>query len=147
MKNLIFGVKPVKYPKKKLKDGTYSKTEPEDLGVVAIWNEYGTSNAPPRPAFRMGLEEAQRKNKPMIQAQLKNIAQRVLSGRKSDLDKSLTVLLTQIGRSAKAETRRIIREGETVGNAPATIARKGFDHPLFETGLLLDNVEYEVRDE
>lgn len=144
MKKLIFGVRPIKYPKKKLKKGGTSKVTPPDLGMVAIWNEYGTDKIPPRPAFRTGLEESQRINKKLIQAQVKNIAQRILQGRKSEIDRSLTVVLTQIGKSAVSATKEIIKNGSTTPNAPLTIANKGFDHPLFETGLLLENVTYEV---
>lgn len=135
MKKLVFGVHPVAYP-----DGG------PNLGEVAIWNEYGTTTAPPRPAFRMGLEAAQRTNKKMIQAFLKNTSTRILQGRTADIDRNLTTLLTQIGRSAKKETQEIIKMGSTTPNAPSTIDKKGFDHPLYETGLLLENVDYEVTE-
>lgn len=144
MKNLVFGVRPAKYPARKLKGGGVAKGTPPDLAQVAIWNEYGTEKIPPRPAFRMGLEKGIEVNRKMIDAQLRNIAQRVLTGRTADMDRSLTVMLTQIGKSAKAETIRIIKTGSTQPNAPATIARKGFDWPLHETGLLEKNVDYEV---
>jgi hypothetical protein len=136
MKELIFGVNDVKY-----EDGT-------GVAEVAIYNEYGTRNIPPRPAFRMGLESAINTNKKMIDAQMKNITNRILTGRSSEIERSLTVLLTQIGRSAKAATQDLIRSGAVKpSNAPSTIAKKGFDHPLYETGLLLENVNYEVIDE
>ncbi len=146
MKSLRFGVHPIK-SRRKNKNGQTSKTDPPDLGEVAIWNEYGTATIPPRPAFRMGLEAAVKKHKKLLDAQLKNIAQLVLTGRHIDIDRNLTVLLTQIGRSAKKETQDIIRAGSTTPNAPSTIARKGFDHPLYEEGVLLENVDYEVIDE
>lgn len=145
MKELVFGVHPVKYPKKKLKSGKDSKSDPADLGEVAIWNEYGTRTAPPRPAFRMGLESALKTNKKFIESQLKNITQRILQGRTAEIDRSLTVVLTQIGSSAKAKTKEIIKSGLTTTNAPSTIARKGFNRPLSETGLLLEHVDYEVK--
>lgn len=125
--------------------GTYKKggatVRVED---VAIYNEYGTEKIPPRPAFRRGLEHAVDANKKLAGAQLKNITQRILTGRRAEAVKSMTVLLTQIGRSAKAKTREIIKTGDETPNAPATVARKGFDHPLYETGVLLDSVDYEV---
>lgn len=133
MKDLVFGVRDANYP-----DGTA-------LSDVAIWNEYGTRTSPPRPAFRMGLEEAQRKNKKLIDAQLKNIANRILTGRTVDMDKSVTGIMHAVGKTAKAATKEIIRSGSTAPNAPSTAARKGGSHPLYETGLLLDNVDYEVR--
>lgn len=126
-------------------DKTIKKgTKTVQLADIAIWNEYGTENAPPRPAFREGFEYAIQKNEKLIEAQLKNITKRLIEGRKEDIEKSLTVLLTQIGRMAKAKTKEIIEQGTTEPNADSTIARKGFDHPLWETGTLFENVEYEV---
>jgi len=138
MIELSFGVKD-----KTIKKGKHTVT----LGEIAIFNEYGTEKIPPRPAFREGMEHAVRSNKQLIEAQLKNIVRRVLQGRKAEVKQSLKVMLTQIGRMAKAKTKDIIRQGSTTPNAPSTIARKGFDHPLYETGLLLESVEYEVLDE
>jgi hypothetical protein len=142
MKELVFGVNNIK-----VKSG--NDTVP--LGDIAIWNEYGTRTAPPRPAFRMGLEQALNTRKAQSEAFLKNLANTVLQGkmkiRKADLEKRLTVLLTGIGQSAVKETKQIISTGATTANAPTTIARKGFDHPLYHTGTLLDNVNYEVIDE
>jgi len=138
MIELSFGVKD-----KTIKKGKHTVT----LGQIALFNEYGTEKIPPRPAFREGMEHSIRENKKLIEAQLKNITQRLLSGRKAEVKQSLTVMLTQIGRVAKAKTKEIIKQGSTTPNAPSTIARKGFDHPLFETGLLLESVEYEVHDE
>jgi len=140
---LFFGVNPITYPQKK---GAKKKGKPVNLGKVAIWNEYGTEDIPPRPAFRMGLDFAIKKHKKLMDAQLKNITQRILSGRKDEIVRSLTVVLTQIGRSAEAHTKELIKNGSvSPSNAPSTILRKGFDHPLKETGLLMKNIKYEVR--
>jgi hypothetical protein len=142
MKSMIFGVNNVQVEK----DGNVVS-----LGEIAIWNEYGTKKIPPRPAFRMGLEGAMKTRKPNIEAFLKNLSVMVLNGqmesRRSDLDQRLKILLTGIGQSAVKETKEIIKMGSTTPNAPATIAKKGFDHPLYHTGTLLDNVNYEVIDE
>lgn len=135
---LIFGVTPAQYPKK-------GKAKPINVSEVAIIQEYGTEKIPPRPAFRRGIEHSLDVNKKLIRSQLKNIAQRVLTGRKVEARRSQVVLLTQIGKSAQAKTREIIRTGDETPNAPATVAKKGFDHPLFEKGLLLDSVSYEVK--
>lgn len=138
MISLAFGVKD-----KTIKKGNQTIT----LGKIATYNEYGTENAPPRPAFREGFEYAVKANKKLIEAQLKNITKRLIEGRKEDMTKSLTVLLTQVGRMAKAKTKEIIEQGTTTPNAESTIARKGFDHPLYETGELLKGVDYEVYSE
>lgn len=134
--SLTFGVSDAKYTKGQ---------QQVNVRDVAIWNEYGTGKIPPRPAFRQGLEAGIAKNRKLIDAQLRNITQRMLSGRSGEVEKSLIVMLTQIGKSAKARTKEIIRTGSETPNAPATVAKKGFNHPLYETGLLLDHVDYEVK--
>ena len=136
MIKLEFGVINNKYPEKNI-----------SVGQVAIINEYGTETIPPRPAFRIGLERSVAKNKKLIDAALKNITNHLLTGRKDSIERQLTQALTQIGRSAKKETKDIIKQGSMTPNAPLTIRKKGFDHPLWETGLLHDSVEYLVSKE
>ena len=136
MIKLEFGVTNNKYPEKNI-----------SVGQVAIINEYGTETIPPRPAFRIGLERSVTKNKKLIDAALKNITNHLLTGRKDSIERQLTQALTQIGRSAKKETKDIIKQGSMTPNAPLTIRKKGFDHPLWETGLLHDSVEYLVSKE
>ena len=136
MIKLEFGVINNKYPEKNI-----------SVGQVAIINEYGTETIPPRPAFRIGLERSVAKNKKLIDAALKNITNHLLTGRKDSIERQLTQALTQIGRSAKKETKDIIKQGSMTPNAPLTIRKKGFDHPLWETGLLHDSVEYLISKE
>lgn len=135
---LVFGVTPAEYKKK-------GQAKPVNVAEIAVIQEYGTEKIPPRPAFRRGLEEGVKVNKKLIGAQLKNLVQRAAQGRMSEVHRSLVVMLTQIGKSAKAKTKEIISTGDETPNAPATVAKKGFDHPLFETGLLLEHVDYEVK--
>lgn len=136
MIKLEFGVTNNKYPEKNI-----------SVGQVAIINEYGTETIPPRPAFRIGLERSVTKNKKLIDAALKNITNHLLTGRKDSIQRQLTQALTQIGKSAKKETKDIIKQGSMTPNAPLTIKKKGFDHPLWETGLLYESVEYLVSKE
>ena len=83
----------------------------------------------------------------MIDAAFKYISIHLLTGRKDSIQRQLTQALTQIGKSAKKETKDIIKQGSMSPNAPLTIKKKGFDHPLWETGLLHDSVEYLVSKE
>jgi len=134
---LKLGVNDVMYP-----DGT-------KLGDVAEWDEYGTETSPPRPANRMGLERAVKKNKKMVQGYLRNLTMAGLMkdkniARKLSRERKIK-LFTQIGRSARKETRDIIASGSTAPNAPATVKKKGFNHPLVETWKYHDNVNYEVQ--
>lgn len=118
-----------------------------DLIDIAIWNEYGTKMIPPRPAFRMGIELAIKENKKNIEAYLKNVF--ALSMQPNVAQKKLDLLLhgilKRLAQSAVKEIKKIINEGSTVANAPATIKKKGFDHPLYHKGILLDNVNYEIE--
>ena len=119
------------------------------LWKIAVWNEFGTVTAPPRPAFQRAMESALNDNRPFVQAQLRNIAATMLSNapnKKAELEKIQNVLLSQIGRATVKRVKDIIKQGTTAPNAPATIKKKGFDHPLYDKGVLLENIKYEVEE-
>jgi len=122
----------------------------ESLGDIAFWNEHGTETIPPRPAQRMGLDIAINRNKKIIKAYLKNYFMALKMKDSAQAEKLILqrkkVLFTQIGQSAKKEIKEIIKSGSTVSNAPATIKKKGFNHPLYETGKYLENVNFEVKE-
>ena len=54
--------------------------------------------------------------------------------------------MAQVGEAIAGQLRESITTFSTPANAPSTIARKGFDKPLVETGHLLASVSYEVKD-
>lgn len=135
---LSFGVNDVQY-------------EDKSLGDIVFWNEFGTENMPPRPALQTGMEISIKRHRKLIQANTRNYLM-ALKMKDQKLAKKLIkqrkiIMFTQLGRSAKKEAQAIIREGTMVGNAPATIKKKGFDHPLYVVGDYLENVNYEVKDE
>lgn len=101
-----------KYP-----DGT-------NVAQVAFWNEYGTKNAPPRPFFRTLIAEKS-------------------SGWGRNLGHALTATgydttqsLLTVGGHINDQLTNSIRNFSTPGNAPSTIAKKGFDKPLLNTGFM-----------
>lgn len=134
---LYLGINDAKYP-----DGT-------ELRDVMFWNHFGTETAPPRPAHTIGTEKAMKTRKKQIQAFMSNVFRSGMQKNKQINSKAVIgrekILLTGIGQSAVKETKEIIRNGETVPNAPATIKRKGFDWPLHETGLYEQNIAYLVE--
>ena len=137
MVKLEFGVTNIKYPKKDI-----------STGEVAVILEYGTDEIPPVPAFKMGLDKSVKDNKKLIDATLRNAVNHMLTGRKDSLKRNLTQALTQVGRSAKKNTKDLIKSVNLKhGNAQSTIDRKGFDNRDWETGLLHDSVEYLVSEE
>jgi hypothetical protein len=117
------------------------------LHQIALWVENGTETAPPRPNFRIGMERSIKKNQKMIQAQLGNIfraGMRPGAQAQQLVDRRLTVMLQSIGKVAAAETKAMIKAGEGIPNAPATVAKKGFDHPWWVNGEVMRNVKYIV---
>ena len=122
----------------------------KSLGDIVFWINFGTETIPPRPAMNEGLYIAINRNKKMIQAYLKNYTMAIhmkdKNLAKSLIKKRKKILFTQIGRSAVKEVKHIISSGSTVTNAPATIAKKGFNHPLYEKGVYLANVNFEVKE-
>ena len=130
------GVKLAKY-----KDGT-------KLADVMGWNHYGTETIPPRPVLRIAAEKVQN-SKEFIEEHLTpyliNVISYTKAGRKQDLKEIETKLLTYLGQKSVSEAKKIINAGmELQENALKTIQKKGFDQPLYETGLMIKNLGFEV---
>lgn len=116
----------------------------EKLSDVMAWNHYGTEKIPPRPVLRIAAENTIPKNKERIIAFLKNI----MTQPKSEHKRLEAVLLQSLGSQSAAEAKRIIEAGDQLQhNAPATVAKKGFDKPLYETGLMKKNISYEIAED
>lgn len=112
------------------------------LADVARWNEFGTELIPPRPAFRVGAENAVKNSTDLIKKYLKNLVDpKMTPATLKQLEKSF---MENMAKRIPREVKKIIKAGSTSPNAPATIAKKGFNHPLMETELLYDNVVAEV---
>ena len=115
---------------------------------VAKWNEYGYDKTPSRPAFRRGGRAAIRLNKQNTEDYLLNIwkvANSDETDKIGEIKKLKGELLRKLGVKAVSVTKQIIKQGREKPNAAYTIKKKGFDHPLYEHGTLLDNVSYQVR--
>ena len=130
------GVKLAKY-----KDGT-------KLADVMGWNHYGTETIPPRPVLRIAAEKVQN-SKEFIEEHLTpyliNVISYTKAGRKQDLKEIETKLLTYLGQKSVSEAKKIINAGmELQENELKTIQKKGFDQPLYETGLMIKNLGFEV---
>lgn len=113
------------------------------VAQIAAWNEEGRINkgffngtiTPPRPFVRLGFIPATRKK-------LNNLApalREVFSGRKT-WDEFFTSLSSEL----KEDLQEVILEWSTPPNSAATIALKGFNDPLIESGLMYDSVKTEV---
>jgi len=112
------------------------------LADVARWNEFGTETSPPRPAFRVGAENAVKGSKPLITKYLMNLIDPKLNAQA--LKRLEKTFMEKMAKRCEKEVKKIIKDGSTATNAPATVAHKGFNKPLVETELLLENVVAEV---
>lgn len=113
----------------------------ETFSDVMAYNHFGTETIPPRPVLRIAAEQTVPKNSKRIKAFLHN-----LIVNPKDAARLETVLLTSIGQQSAAEAKRIIQNnGGLQHNSPATVAKKGFDQPLFVDGELMKKLSYEVE--
>jgi len=112
------------------------------LEDVARWNEFGTELIPPRPAFRVGVENAVKNSKPLIAKYLTNLIDPKMTPQ--NLKQLEATFMKKMAGRCEREVKKIIKTGATAPNAPSTVAKKGFNRPLVETELLYDNVAAEV---
>ena len=103
---------------------------------VATWNEYGTSHIPSRPFIAIATDEHKG-----WQSEVKVRMLDVMSP-----EGSISESLDAIGKQMKTDIKNVIGDrGKLAPNAPSTVARKGHNYPLIDTGTLLDSIDYEVK--
>ena len=49
-----------------------------------------------------------------------------------------------LGKQMQKDIRTKIKQMKTPHNSPLTVARKGHDNPLIDTGKLVENVKYKI---
>ena len=121
---------------KSVKIGFFANaTYPDGTSVaqVAVWNDWGTKRIPPRPFFRTFAKQAH-----------DNAAKRIGKLLKAN-DYNAETTLDLLGTFEAGKLKAIINKGMPPPNAPYTIAKKGFDHPLLDTGHMRDSVAHEVE--
>lgn len=106
------------------------------LADVARWNHWGTATIPSRPFLYVALNgEAQ-----PVQEICKRVAKAVIEG-KLEIEQAAQLL----GIWGVKEVQRIIALSLEPPNRPATIARKGSDTTLVDTGQLRQNISYRIE--
>jgi len=125
--------------------GTYKNGE--TIGDILAYNHAGTETIPPRPVLRIAAEKAINDNKAIIQTYLKNVVQYSIHSPK-DLPKLEAELLRKLGVASISEAKRIIDSGDQLReNAPATVRKKGFNHPLYVDGTMKEHLAYQIDNE
>ena len=109
---------------------------------IGFWNEFGTKNKdhseriPERPFLQSSLYEKPVKD---IETLISKEIQMIYLGGK------YIVLLTRLGMHCKAFVKKQIIDKEIFKpNKASTIARKGFDHPLWETGEMYNEIDFKL---
>ena len=113
-----------------------SREGEKTVGEVALDNEFGSETNPERSFMRSTADKKQK-------AWLK-LAERIqgqVMGGKISLKKGLGLL----GFQMKADIQAAITAKKDPPNSPATIARKGVDNPLIDTGQMRQAIDFEVE--
>lgn len=111
---------------------------PINVATVAMMNEFGTSNTPARAFMRRSVTENLNE---IQQTVAKNFAL-VVALRSTPIE-----AMWAIGRFiAEAMVEAIDTSPSwAIPNSAATIASKGFDHPLIDTRLMRNSITWAVR--
>lgn len=91
------------------------------VAEYAAYNEFGTQKIPARPAMRATLEAHEDRYADGLMTML-------MAG--TDPETAMDAL----GQVVEGDVKQNIAEWQSPPNAPATVARKGFNAPLKETG-------------
>ncbi len=116
-----------------LSNATYPDGKP--VAMVAAIQNWGAPRAGilPRPFFTNMVKDKSPEWGPATGELLKA----------NDYDAAKT--LAQVGEVVAGQLRQSIRDTNFPPLAESTIARKGFDKPLVETGHMFNSVDYEVK--
>lgn len=116
-----------------LAGATYPDGKP--VAMIAAIQEFGAPRAgiPPRPFFRNMIADKKKEWPAAIAGLLRD----------NNCDARRTLELT--GQAVSGQLRQSIVDTNTPPLAPSTIARKGFDKPLIDTGHMFNSIDYEVQ--
>lgn len=111
-------------------------TTGEQVAEVMAINEYGTERIPARPLMRQSAATVN----PQIQGFINRRIDDALAGRIEPVQ-----VLKQVGEVVVATISEQFASGGFEPNAPSTVAKKGFDKPLIETGLASQSPQYKIE--
>lgn len=112
--------------------------ENSDLAEYAAANEFGTDTIPERSFLRTTVDENEARYAEVISRGVR----KVVDGRST-----FRVEFGKIGERVVRDVQRKIRAIKDPPNAPATVARKGVNNPLIDTGRMRQSIDYVVEEE
>lgn len=118
--------------------GVFGEKDGYDIAQRAAAHEFGTETIPERSFIRRTFIE---KEQELIELQAK-LCKGIVTDR-MDVRKALGIL----GQWASTEIKKTVTEGPHIPPPlkPATIAAKGSDRPLVDTGQMINAVTYKVE--
>lgn len=113
--------------------GTYPNGD--SVPFVAYKNEFGVpgNNQPPRPFFRLAVAKNHKKWPTALAIFLRK-------------NRNVKIAMGEMGELIKQQIQQEILDLTEPALSPVTITKKGFDKPLIDKGIMLDNVEYWTGD-
>lgn len=113
----------------------------DNLPVATVWSwqEEGlpAQNIPTRPAIRVGFMAPIKKG--AYDKLFAESMQRIAEGKSTFKQE-----YTRIGTKAKADLKKAVADWDTPPNSPFTVAEKGFNNPLIDSGLLYESIDFKV---
>ncbi|EMS9660240.1 hypothetical protein WMA07_000908 [Klebsiella aerogenes] len=106
------------------------------VAEYATWNEFGTRTIPSRPFMRSYFDSS---IDDLTRFSARAIAM-VISGRGT-----MNQFFNAAGVRMVSGVKKSINNGAWVPNSPVTIALKGSDKPLIDTGVMLNSVTFEIH--
>lgn len=113
----------------------------DNLSVAQVWQwqEEGVpaQNIPTRPAIRVGFMTPIKSG--LYDKLFVESMQRIAEGKSTFKQE-----YERIGTKAKVDLKKAVADWDTPPNAPFTVAEKGFNNPLIDSGLLYDSIDSKV---
>ena len=123
------------------KDKPHPKTQGMTVAQVATANEVGSApGVRPMVPARPFLAQTMTRWGARFKEEQRNLLKMISSG-----ELSTKVALDRLGNIGKGAVQDTITHGTFAPNAVYTVAKKGSDHPLIDTGALRQGVTWAVR--
>lgn len=131
----------------KVKVGLPKGVADGEIIKIGVWNHFGTKGGasgggwggpiPERPF----LSNAMRNNRGNYRSAMRSAAKAVLMG-----STTMKTVVTRLGILAQGDVQEEITALRSPPNSPVTIALKGSDNPLIDSGRLRASITYKVDD-
>ncbi|NTS31269.1 hypothetical protein HQ945_08375 [Phyllobacterium sp. BT25] len=131
----------------KVKVGLPKGAADGEIIKIGVWNHFGTKGGasgggwggpiPERPF----LTNAMRNNRSNYRSAMRSAAKAVLLG-----STNMKSVVTKLGIMGQGDVQKEITALRSPPNSPVTIALKGSDNPLIDTGRLRASITYKVDD-